>query len=126
VRTSLSQHRLQLILVTVILSGVMGCAQTFDATTLGIDASMSAPVSVQVQGEEFKLSKKAVYLVAGLFTASKPSLDEFLASQVTGDARIANLKIEVRSKPFDVLITILTLGIVVPRTVTYEGVIVGR
>ena len=125
-RTSLSQHRLQLILVTVILSGVMGCAQTFDATTLGIDASMSAPVSVQVQGEEFKLSKKAVYLVAGLFTASKPSLDEFLASQVTGDARIANLKIEVRSKPFDVLITILTLGIVVPRTVTYEGVIVGR
>jgi len=126
VRTSLSQHRLQLILVTVILSGVMGCAQTFDATTLGIDASMSAPVSVQVQGEEFKLSKKAVYLVAGLFSASKPSLDEFLASQVTGDARIANLKIEVRSKPFDVLITILTLGIVVPRTVTYEGVIVGR
>ena len=125
-RTSLSQHRLQLILVTVILSGVMGCAQTFDATTLGIDASMSAPVSVQVQGEEFKLSKKAVYLVAGLFSASKPSLDEFLASQVTGDARIANLKIEVRSKPFDVLITILTLGIVVPRTVTYEGVIVGR
>ena len=125
-RTSLSQRSLQLILVTVILSGVMGCAQTFDATTLGIDASMSAPVSVQVQGEEFKLSKKAVYLVAGLFSASKPSLDEFLASQVTGDARIANLKIEVRSKPFDVLITILTLGIVVPRTVTYEGVIVGR
>jgi hypothetical protein len=105
---------------------VTGCAQTFDATTLGVDASMSAPVSVQVQGEEFKLNKKAVYLVAGLFTASKPSLDEFLASQVTGDARIANLKIKVRSKPTDVLITILTLGLVVPRSVTYEGVVVGR
>ena len=124
--TSRIRRHARLIIVGFLLATAAGCAQTFDATTLGIDASMSAPVAVQVQGEEFTLSKKAVYLVAGIFTASKPSLDEFLASQVTGDARIANLKIEVRSKPTDVLITILTLGLVVPRTVTYEGVIVGR
>ena len=72
------------------------------------------------------MSKKAVFLLAGIVTASKPSLDEILESQVTGDARIANLRIDVRSKPADVLVTILTLGIVVPRTVTYEGVILGR
>jgi hypothetical protein len=126
VTTSRIRRHTRLIIFGFLLATVGGCAQTFDATTLGIDASMSAPVSVQVQGEAFKLNKKAVYLVAGIFTASKPSLDEFLASQVTGDARIANLKIEVRSKPSDVLITILTLGLVVPRTVTYEGVIVGR
>lgn len=119
-------HHAQPVCIVLALAVSSGCAQTFDATSLGIDASMSAPVSVQVQGEEFKLSKKAVYLIAGIFTASKPSLDEFLASQVTGDARIANLRIEVRSKPTDVLITIFTLGLVVPRTVTFEGVVVGR
>ncbi len=124
--TARIRHHARLIIVAALLSATVSCAQTFDATTLGVDASMSTPVSVQVQGEEFKVSKKAVYLLAGIFTASKPSLEDILASQVTGDARIANLKIEVRSKPSDVLITILTLGLVVPRTVTYEGVILGR
>ena len=119
-------HRTQLTILAFLLSSAGGCAQTFDATTLGIDASMSAPVSVQVQGEEFKVNKKAVYFLAGIIAASKPSLDDVLASQVTGDARVTNLRIEVRSKPTDVLITILTLGIIVPRTVTFEGVVVGR
>ena len=87
---------------------------------------MSAPVSVQVQGEEFTVSKKAVYLLAGIVPVSRPSLQKVLASQMTGDARVADLKISVRSRFSDVLITILTVGIVVPRTVTYEGVVVGR
>lgn len=87
---------------------------------------MSEPVSAQVQGEPFRVSKKAVFLLAGIVTASKPSLDEMLESQVTGDARIANLRVDVRSKVSDVLITILTLGLIVPRTVTYEGVVLGQ
>jgi hypothetical protein len=126
VRTSRIRNHIRLIVFAALLSTTASCAQTFDATTLGIDASMSTPVSAQVQGEEFKISKKAVYLLAGIVTASKPSLDNILASQVSGDARVANLSIEVRSKPSDVLITILTLGLVVPRTVTFEGVVIGR
>lgn len=114
------------IVPAVLLCGAAGCAQTFDAATLGLDASMSAPVSVQVQGEEFKVSKKAVFLLAGIVPASRPSLQKVLAAQMTGDARVADLKISVRSRFADVLITILTVGIVVPRTVTYEGVVVGR
>ncbi len=125
-RSSRIRHHAQLTIVTFLLAFAAGCAQTFDATTLGIDASMSAPVSAQVQGEEFRVSKKAVYFLAGILAASKPSLDDILASQVTGDARVTNLRIEVRSKPTDVLITIFTLGLIVPRTVTFEGVVVGR
>ena len=40
--------------------------------------------------------------------------------------QVADLKISVRSRFSDVLVTVLTVGIVVPRTVTYEGVVVGR
>ena len=45
------------------------------------------------------------------------------ASVSTG---IANLKITTRSRWSDMLITGLTLGLLVPRTVVYEGVVVNR
>ena len=105
---------------------VMGCAQTFDATTLGVEATMASPSSDPAQGEAFEVSKKAVYLVWGSVGVSKPSLQKILASQVTGDAQVADLKIRVRSRWSDVLISVLTAGLIVPRTVTYEGVVVGQ
>ena len=39
---------------------------------------------------------------------------------------MANLKIKSKSRWFDVVITGLTLGLIVPRTVTYEGIVIGR
>jgi hypothetical protein len=36
---------------------------------------------------------------------------------------VADLRIRVRSRFSDVLITGLTLGLVVPRSVTFEGVV---
>ncbi len=105
---------------------VGACSQTFDATTLGVEATMASPPATQVQGEEFRVNRKAVYLLWGMLRASKPSLDEALASQVTGTARVTNLRIKVRSRWTDVLFTVLTAGLVAPRTVTYEGVVVGQ
>jgi hypothetical protein len=110
----------------VLLAALAACAQTFDATNLGLEATMSSPVTAPAQGEAFRVTKKSVYFFAGLVSASKPSLENVLASQVTGDARVADLKIRVRSRWSDVLFTVLTAGLIVPRTVTYEGVIVGR
>jgi hypothetical protein len=103
-----------------------GCAQTFDATTLGVEATMASSATAPAQGEAFEVSKKAVYLVWGALAANKPSLQKILASQVTGDARVADLRVKVRSRWSDVLISVLTVGLVVPRTVTFEGVIVGQ
>lgn len=111
----------------VLLLGVAGgCAQTFDAATLGVEALMATPVDAQPQGEPFRLNRKAVYLVLGIIPVARPSLREELATQVTGNQRIANLRIRVRSRWTDILITALTGGLVVPRTVTYEGVVVGQ
>ncbi len=87
---------------------------------------MASSATAPAQGEAFEVSKKAVYLVWGALAANKPSLQKILASQVTGDARVADLRVKVRSRWSDVLISVLTVGLVVPRTVTFEGVIVGQ
>ncbi len=85
---------------------------------------MASPASAPPQGQEFSVKKKAVYLAWGMLWASKPSLRKTLAAQVTGDARVADLRVRVSSRWSDLLITMLTAGLVVPRTVTFEGVIV--
>jgi len=113
-----------LALCSVLSAGA--CVQTFDATTLGVEATMASPPATQAQGQEFRVNRKAVYLLWGMLRASKPSLDEALASQVTGTARVTGLRIKVRSRWSDVLFTVLTAGLVAPRTVTYEGVVVGQ
>jgi hypothetical protein len=62
----------------------------------------------------------------GLVRFSQPSLRKTLAAQLVGGKEVANVRIRVRSKFSDLLITGLTLGLVVPRAVTIEGVIVER
>ena len=49
-----------------------------------------------------------------------------LARQLVGGQEVAQLKIHTRSRFFDLLVTGITLGMIVPRSVTYEGVIIGR
>jgi hypothetical protein len=53
----------------------------------------------------------------------EPSLRKALAAQLSGGSGIADLRIKVRSRWSDVLITVLTAGLVVPRAVTFEGVV---
>jgi hypothetical protein len=105
-------------------SGLGACALTFDARTLGANTSMSAVPGNQPQGEEFRITKKAVFVFWGFAAATRPSLERILAGQLTGDAQVANLRIRVTSRVGDLIATALTLGLVVPRSVTYEGVIV--
>jgi hypothetical protein len=53
----------------------------------------------------------------------QPNLEDVLASQLGTGARITKLRVKVRSRWNDLLVTALTLGIVVPRSVTFEGVV---
>jgi hypothetical protein len=57
---------------------------------------------------------------------AQPSLEDVLAGQVGTGTRITNLRVKARSRWSDLLITGLTLGLVVPRSVTLEGVVVGQ
>jgi hypothetical protein len=110
--------------VLVLLLGA-GCAQTFDATTLGVPATMASPTGQVPPGDQFKVNQTAIYMFVGLLPVSRPQLDKALARQLVGGRGVANLKITVKSRWLDRLVTGLTLGVVVPRTVTFEGVVTG-
>lgn len=107
------------------LVSAAACAQTFDATSLGVPVTMAAPAGDPPQGEAFKLNQSSVYVFWGVLTLTTPSLEKVLGSQLVGGKSVTNLKIHIRSRWSDLLITALTLGIVVPRTVTFEGIVTG-
>ena len=108
------------LLLTTLLAG---CAETFDATTLGVPATMASAAATPPAGDRFRVSSKAVFGFWGLAKLKQPSLRKVLAAQLGGSSGIADVKIRSRSRFTDVLFTVLTAGLLVPRTVTFEGVV---
>jgi hypothetical protein len=117
------QLAIGILLIAVVL-GLSGCAMTFDATEIGTPVTMASSASAPAQGEHFKLTSRATYGFWGLVKFKQPSLQEALSSQLVGGAGVSDLKISVHSNITDVLLTLFTAGIVVPRSVTFEGVVV--
>jgi hypothetical protein len=109
--------------VLLAISLLAGCAHTFDATTLGVPVTVASPAGQQAQGDRFRVSGKSVFGFWGLLKFREPSLRKALAAQLAGGSGVADLRIRVRSRWSDVLLTGLTLGLIVPRTVTFEGVV---
>lgn len=114
--------RAALVLTLLLVSG--GCATTYDATRLGVPVTMAAPAGEIPAGAEFKVTKRSLHALFGLISISRPSLQDVLAAQLVGGQGIANMRIRARSRWSDVLITVLTLGLFTPRSVTFEGVVV--
>jgi hypothetical protein len=100
-----------------------GCAQTFDASTLGVPATLASAAAKPAQGERFTLTSKAVFGLWGIARLKQPSLRKALAGQLGGGGGLADVRIRVRSRFSDLLITLLTGGLIVPRSVTFEGVV---
>jgi hypothetical protein len=103
---------------------LQACSLTLDARTLGVPVTMANPSGQPAEGERFQVTSRALYAFWGAFRIKQPSLQKTLAGQLTGGKGVADLRIKVRSSFGDVLITMLTAGIVVPRAVTFEGVVV--
>jgi hypothetical protein len=114
------------IALVALLLALPACALTFDAHTLGANVSVAqVPDSTQCTAQ-FRRSKKAVFFFWGLLAGSRPSLEHALEGQVTGTQSVGNLRIHVRSRFTDLLVTALTGGLVVPRSVTFEGCVLGQ
>jgi len=103
-----------------------GCALSIDSTHLGVPATLAAGAQAPPQGTAFHVTKHPIYLFLGLLPVSQPNIEDVLAGQVGAGSAIANLKVKVTSRWTDLLVAGLTLGIVVPRSVTYEGVVTGK
>ena len=96
---------------------------TFDAATLGVPVTLASPAGQPPEGSRFSVTSRAVYALWGLAMLKQPSLRKALAAQLAGGSGVADLKIKVRSRWSDILITALTAGLIVPRAVTFEGVV---
>jgi hypothetical protein len=120
------KHRVTRAIAIALALSSTGCGLTFDSTHLGVTATMAEPAQAPASGAAFRITKHPVYLLMGLFPVSEPNLEDVLAGQVGAGTAIASLRIHVRSRWSDLLVTALTLGIVTPRSVTFEGVVVGR
>ena len=107
----------------VLLVFASGCAHTFDASTLGVPATLASPAGQPPQGDRFSVTSKAVFGLWGALSLRQPSLQKALAGQLGGGSGVADVRIRVRSRWSDLLLSALTLGLVVPRTVTFEGVV---
>jgi hypothetical protein len=106
---------------------VSGCALTFDSTDLGVATSLAEPAtSPPPQGTAFRVTRHPVFLFWGAVPVARPSAEDVLAGQVGTASRIANLRIKVRSRWSDLLVTALSFGTIVPKSVTFEGVVVPR
>lgn len=118
--------RLVLVVTLTLLTSLQaGCSLTLDATTLGVPATLASSASAPAEGTKFSVTSRALYGFWGAVKLSEPSLRKTLASQLAGGKSVADVRIKVRSKFSDLVITALTLGLIVPRAVTVEGVVVG-
>jgi len=112
-------------LIFLLLLSLVGCANSFDATSLGVPATLASPAGQPAEGTRFSVTSRSVFALWGIARLKEPSLRKALAAQLGGGTGVADVKIRVRSRWSDLLITALTLGLIVPRSVTFEGVVTG-
>ena len=100
---------------------------TFDSSHLGVPVTMASAATSPppTSGTPFRVNRHPVFMGWGLITIGAPNLEDVLAGQVANGAAVTNLKIRVRARLTDLLITGLTLGLFSPRTVTFEGTVQG-
>jgi protein-S-isoprenylcysteine O-methyltransferase Ste14 len=102
-----------------------GCAMSFDSSHLGVPVTMASAATSQATGTPFRVNRHPVFMGWGLITLGAPNLEDVLAGQVANGAAVTNLKIRVRARWTDLLVTGLTLGLFSSRTVTFEGTVQG-
>jgi hypothetical protein len=111
------------VIALVLICSLAGCSLSYDAASLGVSATLASPAEKPAVGDRFQVSSKAVFGLWGIARLKEPSLRKALASQLGGGTGVADVRIRERSRWTDILFTVLTAGLIVPRTVTFEGVV---
>ena len=107
----------------LLVLGLGACALTFDARALGVQATMASPATEPAAGDTFRVTQTALHLFWGMYESRGANLQAALATQLGNGGGVANLRVRTWHKWSDVVATVLTLGIVAPTSVTFEGVI---
>lgn len=118
------RHLPRSLALAVALFATAGCAQTFDATTLGVPATLASANATTPAGTAFAVKGKALWAAWGIIPMSQPQLGKVLAAELVGGKSIANVRIKSHTSFWDGLISVATAGVLVPRSMTFEGVVV--
>ena len=113
------------VLLLLAAAHLAGCSMTIDASRAGVPVTMASSPEAPAQGEPFRVNTHAVYGLWGIVTLRQPSMEQLLRSQLMGAKEVRDVRVKVKSSPGDVLVTVLTLGLIVPRSVRYEGTVPG-
>ena len=108
--------------LVAVLAG--GCSLTYDATALGLPATLASSASAPPQGEHFEVTTRAVWGLWGLVQLKRPDLQKALAHQVGDASSVADIRIKSKARFSDILFTVITVGILSTRSVTVEGTVV--
>jgi len=110
---------LALFVALALVIAVTGCAK------IAMESKVKKPVSMtrmrNVEVREFTTKNRAIWLFWGLFPLSVPKLDQTVGPNVADHNGIQNLKITTENTFLDVVISTVTQGILVMRTITIEG-----
>jgi hypothetical protein len=112
-------------MLVLALTTLGACSLNFDATSLGVPVTMASPAGAVAPADSFRVSSHAVWGFWGILGIKRPALNKSLATQLAGGKGVADVKIKTHSSFTDVLVTILTAGLIVPRSVVFEGVVTG-
>lgn len=104
-------------------AGAAGCALTYDSTELGVPVRLADTTTAT--GTPFRVTKHPVFILWGAATASPPNVEDVLAGQLGAGAALDGVRIREHMRLTDLAVTVVTLGLFSPRTVTIEGRIVG-
>ena len=110
-------------LALALVATLEGCSLNFDATSLGVPVTMASPLNQPAEGDRFRVSSHAIWAFWGMLRVKSPSLEKSLATQLAGGKGVADLKIKTRVSFGDFLVTLLTAGVLAPRSVVFEGVV---
>jgi hypothetical protein len=116
--------RLVWIGVLALSAATSGCALAFDSTHLGVPVALADSSPPPAAATAFHITKHPVFFLWGMTTIGQPNLEDVLAGQVGTGGAVTNVRIRVRARWSDLLVTALTLGLASPRSVTFDGVIV--
>lgn len=99
--------------------GIFGCA------TIPMESNLEKPVSMTnmkgTPAQTFESESKAIWLFWGLVPLSVPTIDQVAGPEAADHAGVQNLKITTEDDALDVIVWILTNGILTMRTITIEG-----
>ena len=113
-----------LITASAFVIATSACSLTYDATALGVPATLSSSASEPVVGEHFEVTSRAVWGLWGLVQLKQPDLRKALAHQVGEGSGVADIRIKSKARISDILFTVITVGLLSTRSVTVEGTVV--